>query len=272
MAAAGGAAAPTAGAKLGPCPKHVRPRRLRCGTLDVPSSAPTRRWARSRSATRSAAERHRQAPGGRPIFAVEGGPGYGSIGSARYYVHMFGPAAPRATTWSWSTCAAPGTRGRSTARSCRRDAAPTARASRNARGSLGDRYGSYRTSAAADDIDAVRAALGYERISLYGDSYGTFLGQSYAFRHGDTLAALILDSAYPVRGESPWYPSLWRNGIRALQIACDRTRRLRGQRQRAACGASSRCCGARPAASARCSTRSPPAATSRRCATSSRST
>ena len=78
----------------------------------------------------------------------------------------------------------------------------------------------------------MRAELGFDRISLYGDSYGTYLGQSYAFRHGDRLAALILDSAYPVRGESPWYPSLWRNGIRALQIACDRKAACKGNANR----------------------------------------
>ena len=61
---------------------------------------------------------------------------------------------------------------------------------------LGPTFGSYRTSAAADDLDAARAALGVERIDLYGDSYGTYLAQSYAFRHGETLDALVLDSAY----------------------------------------------------------------------------
>ena len=51
------------------------------------------------------------------------------------------------------------------------------------------RFGSYRTSAAADDINDVRRALGYGKITLYGDSYGTFLSQSYAYRHPDTLNA-----------------------------------------------------------------------------------
>ena len=87
---------------------------------------------------------------------------------------------------------------------------------------LGDQFISYRTSAAADDIDSVREALGYETIALYGDSYGTFLAQSYAYRHGDRLDALVLDSAYPAFGEDPWYPSLPRTGIRSLGLACDR--------------------------------------------------
>src|SRR5206468_814021 len=88
---------------------------------------------------------------------------------------------------------------------------------------LGPRFDSYRTSAAADDIDDVRRALGLDRITLYGDSYGTFLAQSYAFRHGTNLKALVLDSAYPAFGEDPWYPSLIRSGNRDLAIACRRS-------------------------------------------------
>ena len=66
----------------------------------------------------------------------------------------------------------PAARGRRTRSRCRR-----------ARASSGRDFESYRTQAAADDIDDVRRALGFDEITLYGDSYGTYLGQSYAFRH-----------------------------------------------------------------------------------------
>ncbi|MCX4094373.1 alpha/beta hydrolase [Nocardia sp. alder85J] len=46
----------------------------------------------------------------------------------------------------------------------------------------------------AGDVDALRKALGEPRISLYGRSYGTMIGQSYAERFGDRVRALILDS------------------------------------------------------------------------------
>jgi pimeloyl-ACP methyl ester carboxylesterase len=93
---------------------------------------------------------------------------------------------------------------------------------------LGPRFGSYRTSAAADDINDVRQALGLDRITLYGDSYGTFLSQSYAFRHPGTLNALVLDSAYPVKGESAWYPSIIATGVRAVSISCRRSPKCSG--------------------------------------------
>lgn len=47
----------------------------------------------------------------------------------------------------------------------------------------------YATPYAADDLDAVRAALGYERINLYGGSYGSREAFEYMRRHGEHLRA-----------------------------------------------------------------------------------
>jgi pimeloyl-ACP methyl ester carboxylesterase len=51
----------------------------------------------------------------------------------------------------------------------------------------------YTTSVAVRDLDAVRRALGYERINIYGVSYGTRVAQHYARRFPDATRALILD-------------------------------------------------------------------------------
>ncbi len=212
---------------LGPCPQHVRPKRLRCGTLDLPleRAAPSRGTIPITFAVRRPTDVSHPARGA--IFAVEGGPGYGSISSARYYVHLLGPLLRHREL---VVVDMRGT-GHSRAIDCPdlqsghgSDTQGVAQCARI----LGRDYGSYRTSAAAADIDDVRRALGLNSISLYGDSYGTFLAQSYAFRHGDRLDALVLDSAYPVRGEDPLYPSLWQTGIRGLEIACERASRCGG--------------------------------------------
>ncbi|WP_232050323.1 alpha/beta hydrolase [Actinoplanes sp. OR16] len=44
------------------------------------------------------------------------------------------------------------------------------------------------------DMDAVRIALGEEKISFYGASYGSLIGQMYAERYPARLRALVLDS------------------------------------------------------------------------------
>ena len=51
----------------------------------------------------------------------------------------------------------------------------------------------YTTSVAVRDLDDVRAALGYERINLYGVSYGTRVAQHYLRRYPERVRAAILD-------------------------------------------------------------------------------
>ena len=52
----------------------------------------------------------------------------------------------------------------------------------------------YATRDHADDMDAVRAALGVARIGLYGVSYGTKLAVAYALAHPANVERVILDS------------------------------------------------------------------------------
>ncbi len=196
-------------------------RGFRCGKITVPfeRADPGLGATKIGFAQRPRSDRSRPSLG--TIFAVEGGPGYSSTGSARDYVATFRGLLKRRRLVLVDMR---GT-GMSQALHCRSSQHGGVKGevvvSRCAQ-KLGPRFDSYRTSAAADDINAVRRALGLGRISLYGDSYGTFLAQSYAFRHRKTLRALVLDSAYPTRGESPWYPSGPRTGIRSLKVACRR--------------------------------------------------
>jgi pimeloyl-ACP methyl ester carboxylesterase len=55
----------------------------------------------------------------------------------------------------------------------------------------------YTTSIAVRDLDAVRAALGYERIDLYGVSYGTRVAQHYMRRYPNRVRVAILDGVVP---------------------------------------------------------------------------
>jgi pimeloyl-ACP methyl ester carboxylesterase len=56
----------------------------------------------------------------------------------------------------------------------------------------------YTTSVAVQDLDAVRAALGYEQIDLYGASYGTRVAELYMRRFPARAHAVILDGVtYP---------------------------------------------------------------------------
>ena len=52
----------------------------------------------------------------------------------------------------------------------------------------------YSTSVASDDLEAVRRALGYGKIDLYGASYGATLGQAYLRRYPESVRSAVLDS------------------------------------------------------------------------------
>jgi len=58
---------------------------------------------------------------------------------------------------------------------------------------LNKRYELYTTEQAARDIEAVRGALGYGRINLWGGSYGSRLAQAYARLFPGSVRAMVLD-------------------------------------------------------------------------------
>ncbi|CAN5392443.1 alpha/beta fold hydrolase [soil metagenome] len=60
--------------------------------------------------------------------------------------------------------------------------------------SLGRPYRFYNTEYSARDLDQVRQALKFERINLWGSSYGTRLGQAYARLFPAQIRSLILDA------------------------------------------------------------------------------
>jgi pimeloyl-ACP methyl ester carboxylesterase len=74
----------------------------------------------------------------------------------------------------------------------------------------------YSTARAADDLDEVRSALGYQRIDLLGGSYGTLVAQVYLRRHPDAVRAVVLDGVVPLDEPLPLHHAA--AGDRALKL------------------------------------------------------
>ncbi len=55
----------------------------------------------------------------------------------------------------------------------------------------------YTTSVAVRDLDRVREALGYDRINLYGVSYGTRVAQQYLRHFASRTRSVVLDGVVP---------------------------------------------------------------------------
>jgi len=88
--------------------------------------------------------------------------------------------------------------GRSTPIDCpelQHGTAPFDRAERDCASQLGDAASDYGTGDTALDTEAVRAALGYDKIDYWGGSYGGEPVVAYATRFGQHLRSIVLDAA-----------------------------------------------------------------------------
>jgi pimeloyl-ACP methyl ester carboxylesterase len=78
----------------------------------------------------------------------------------------------------------------------------------------------FTTSIAVRDLEAVRAALGYSALNLYGSSYGTRVAQHYARRYPTTTRTVIVDGV--VAPQVPLGPEIATESQRALDRVLDR--------------------------------------------------
>ncbi|WP_338673678.1 alpha/beta hydrolase [Streptomyces sp. SCSIO 30461] len=217
--------AQAAGIPFGPCPAVERlPVYVECGTVDVPVDY-ARPLGRQIPLTVS------RARAGGPATARQGSLVYnpgGPGGSAMYF--------PKASQWpEWKRIAqaydlvgyAPRGVGRSAPLSCQDPAdftkaptqAPTtpsesykreriARAKAYARGcarSGGSDLRHLNSLNNARDLEVLRAALGEEKLTFVGSSYGTYLGALYAVLFPGRVRRMVLDSVVDPSPDKIWY-------------------------------------------------------------------
>jgi pimeloyl-ACP methyl ester carboxylesterase len=85
---------------------------------------------------------------------------------------------------------------------------------------LGPRRDFYGTADHAEDLEAIREALGSPRIGLWGTSYGTRLALAYSVAHPEHVSRLLLDSAAPLREPDPFGGRLYAQLPGALRRLC----------------------------------------------------
>jgi pimeloyl-ACP methyl ester carboxylesterase len=85
---------------------------------------------------------------------------------------------------------------------------------------LGVRRDFYGTADHAEDLDAVRRALGYPSVALAGVSYGTQLAVAYALAHPKAVERLLLDSVAVPDGQDPFIANLLSRMPAALRSFC----------------------------------------------------
>lgn len=79
----------------------------------------------------------------------------------------------------------------------------------------------YTTTIAADDLDEVRAALGYDKINLFGGSYGTRAAMVYLRQHPQHVRTAILQGVSPTNQYMPRdYPPETERALQGVLAEC----------------------------------------------------
>lgn len=204
-----GATAAAAGAQLPGAPCGAGG--IQCGTLDVPLD-------RSGSLAGGVRLAYERLPAeGTPteaVFALAGGPGQAALPLASTFAKVLAPLRAGRDLVTYDQR---GT-GSSGALSC-----PPLTLSSVAQcaSRIGPARGSYRSIDSAHDIEALRAAGGYERIALFGVSYGTKVALTYAALYPHRVSALVLDSLVAVDGPDPFARRAFRAARRIVRDLCD---------------------------------------------------
>lgn len=165
----------------------------------------------------------RKLAGSRPseagVIALAGGPGQAALPLAGYFASSLAPALAQRDLIVFDQ--------RGTGKSAPLRCAP---AHANTLGAfvgqcgrlIGTSRGAYATSESVADIEAIRQALGYKKLVLYGTSYGTKVAEEYAQRYPSNVEALVLDSVVLPGSSSPFARPTFAAIRSALHELCSR--------------------------------------------------
>ncbi|HXD54878.1 MAG TPA: alpha/beta fold hydrolase [Solirubrobacteraceae bacterium] len=157
------------------------------------------------------------------IVALAGGPGQSAIPFASDFAEGLGAIA---TTRDLIVFDQRGT-GESGALKCKAlkhvyASTPPPAAMRACAAQLGPSRAFYGTAASVADIEAVRREGGYEKLVLYGTSYGTKVAEDYAQAYPEHVEALVLDSVVPPGAPEALDRATFRAVPRVVREVCRR--------------------------------------------------
>jgi len=191
-----------------------------CGHLTVPLDS-----GGATPGTITLAMRRHRAPLGEAreaVIALAGGPGQAAIPFAEDFAHQLGPIAATRDLIVFDQRGI----GLSHPLSCHRfelsTGGPPGRQIAECAAQIGSVRTDYTTAQTVADIESIRQAGGYEKLVLYGTSYGTKVAERYAQAYPSHVSALVLDSVVPPNGPEPLNLPTFQAVPRVLRQLCAR--------------------------------------------------
>ena len=207
------APAATAAIPYAPC----EPTGFQCGQLAVPLD---RTGAVAGTLTLSIKRVVASAnPTASAVVALAGGPGQAALPSATELAAILGPALSQRDLIVFDQRGT-GQSNRLRCAAFERGFGSIAQAAASCAGELGPARGLYRTADSVDDIEAIRVASGYNKLVLFGVSYGTKVAEDYAAKYPANVEALVLDSVVPPEGSDVLNVSTFKALPRVLGELC----------------------------------------------------
>lgn len=199
--------------KLTPCKIEGLDEEVLCGTLPVWENR-TAKTGRKIDLAMVVLPAQSPNPAPDPVFYINGGPGYSSTAAASGFGQFLGEIRKQRDLVFVDQRGS----GQSHPLKC-----PLPGGEDNLQGLLGDLFPieilrsclpglqakadltQYTTAIAMDDLDEVREWLGYERINVFGGSYGTRAAQAYMRQHPEHVRSAILAGVMTADARMPLY-------------------------------------------------------------------
>jgi pimeloyl-ACP methyl ester carboxylesterase len=189
-----------------------------CGHLTVPLDP-----SGATPGTITLAMRRHRAPVGEEreaVIALAGGPGQAAIPFSEQFAHLLGPIVATRDEIVFDQRGI----GLSHPLSCHRfelnAGGPAGQQIAECGAQIGPTRTDYTTAQTVADIEAIRQAGGYEKLVLYGTSYGTKVAERYAQTYPSHVSALVLDSVVPPNGPEPMQLPTFAAIPRVLRTLC----------------------------------------------------
>jgi pimeloyl-ACP methyl ester carboxylesterase len=153
------------------------------------------------------------------VVALAGGPGQAALPSVTEFASILGPALTNRDLVVFDQ------RGTGASDRLRCDAfdsrfSSVTDAASTCANQLGPARGHFRSADSVDDIESIRVESGYQKIVLFGVSYGTKVALDYAAKYPANVEAIVIDSVVPPEGSDVLNVSTFKALPRALGELC----------------------------------------------------